>query len=298
MVSRIGALCALCRMRPSTPTGEHIWPSWYLRNQDRRGAGPFAWTHNGEPILDRRNTPMAAGVVRMRQQLPMCCDCNGVLAARFETPTKDVLRQLFGQQGNMVLTAEDAARVGRWFAKTMLLAAHPDAHYEHPAVDRVALRLQASEMPAGEFYEWLVTGNSPPEGLSVWLHRSDPMRTASPLHRMPLPCVTADGQTTEFLALTVSLHGLCVDVVVHSGWPIVHPLVEAGQAVRLTPPPTASVDLTDLPVLAHNAVRWTRIQLTLVDGALGSPDLAPLRASDEPMRLLPEVFPFTTHWGF
>ena len=197
-----------------------------------------------------------------------------------------------------MLTAEEAARVGQWFAKTMLLSAHPDARYEHPAVDRVAIRLRAGEMPPAEFYDWLITGDPPPEGLSVWSHRSDPMRTENPLHRMPLPCVTADGQTTEFLALTVSLHGLCVEVVVHPGWPIVHPLVETSQAVRLTPPPGTSVDLSALPVLAHNVVRWTRVQLTLVDGALGSPDLPPLRASNEPARLLPEVLPFTTHWVF
>jgi hypothetical protein len=292
-----GETCVLCRRQHATRKGEHVWPQWYLRDQDKTGPGPFAWTHNGEPIRDRRGTPIAAGAVRMRTMLPVCGSCNGLLEQRFESPTKAVLRKMFAAEGNVSLTVDDAGRIGQWFAKTLLLQVHPRIHYAHPAVDEQAVRLAADEVPPGQYYEWLISSAPPPAGLSVWVHRADPGQRGRPLHRVPLPRVTADGATVDFVEFAVTLHGVCATVVVHPGWRIEHPLEAAGQAVRLLPAPVADVDLALLPVLGHNAVSWTRCNIELKSGVLNSSALPPLRASRDIFGFLPEVWPLATHWG-
>ena len=90
VAGRFAGLCVLCMSQPASRKGEHVWPSWYLRDQDRRGPGPFAWSHNGEPIVDRDGSPITAGPVRVRLMLPVCASCNGRLEQRFESPAKAV----------------------------------------------------------------------------------------------------------------------------------------------------------------------------------------------------------------
>lgn len=84
-----------------------------------------------------------------------------------------------------------------------------------------------------DIYEWTVTSQPPPAGLSVWIAKragDDP----SP-YRTPLPTIVADGQTTRFQAFSHGLDFLDagfldVDLVYHPGWQIEHPLVEEGGA--------------------------------------------------------------------
>jgi hypothetical protein len=128
-------------------------------------------------------------------------------------------------------------------------------------------------------------------------HQADPAHQDGPLYRVPLPRLTAEGSTVDFIEFHLGVHGVCVTVVVHPGWPIEHPLEAVGQAVRLLPAPAAGIDLSVLPVLGHNAVSWTRCEIELVPGALGSPSLPPLRASHEIFGVLPEVLPFAIRWG-
>ena len=144
MVSQSGQLCVLCGTRLASRKGEHVWPLWYLRGEDRKGPGAFAWTHNGAPICDRAGSPIIAGQVRRRLKLPVCTVCNGLLEQRFESPTKDVLRRLFSLEGNVSLASGDAGRVGEWFAKTLMLSAHPEAYYDHSAITATAIRLTST----------------------------------------------------------------------------------------------------------------------------------------------------------
>lgn len=292
-------LCALCEQRPASKQSEHVWPRWYLGDQDKLGPGPFAWTHKGQPIENRDGVQIPAGAVRKRVKLPACVDCNQALGDRFEQPTKEILRALFAADGALVLVAGDAGLVGEWFAKTLLLLTHPRARYEHPAIDAKAIRLEAEEMPPAPYYDWLTSSAPPPDGLSVWLHRSDPADLGERLHRVPLPRVTADGTTTDFLQLAVAMHGLCFTVVVHPGWRIEHPLEATGEAVRVLPSPLpGDIDLTPLPALGIRTIAWRRCNVTLKPGVLGSAELPPLRASEELFGLLPEVWPrFASHWS-
>lgn len=261
--------------------------------------GPFDWTHNGQPIADQDGQPILAGRVRRRLKLPACEDCNETLNTRFEQPAKQVLRALFAADGALQLSARDATVVGLWFAKTLLLGARPEAWYELPAIDAEAkkIRLAAEQMPPSRYYDWLTNGDAPPAGLSVWLHRTDPTEPGPPRYQVPLPRLTADGTTIEFVAFSVALHGLCVTVVVHPGWAIEHPLEVTGQAVRLLPEPQGAVDVAAMPTLGVRTVQWLRCQVELKPGVLGTVDLPPLRATRDPMALIVEALPYAKSWG-
>lgn len=296
--ARSNKLCVLCRTNQSSRTGEHVWPSWYLNDWDTRPRQFATWSFNGEPILNRQDTPVSPRE-RVRVLLPVCISCNGVLEQRFEGPTKGVLRRLFDPAGpaSLVLTAPEVRLVGEWFAKTLLLLSHPDAEYQIPQIEQQAVRFTPDYVPDAVFYDWLIDGNPPPAGLSVWTHRADLTSDERPDFLIPLPDVTADGGTHRFVAFTVAMHGLSITLVVHPGWPIEHPLEAAHQAARLVPDPGHAADLSAMPVLAPHSVRWSKVHVTLKPGVLGTATLPPLRASQMPFQFLPEISPLWESWG-
>jgi hypothetical protein len=255
---------------------------------------------NGEPLRDRNNVPIARSE-RIRILLPSCDDCNAQLNRRFEMPAKDLLRALFDRRGNITFDEREASVVGLWFVKTLLLQAHPQARYSDPIVERHVelhdLRWTPPEECPEAFYRWMVTGTVPPEGLSLWVFRTDESNddAGESQFRVPLPIVTADGDTVAFNCFQLSLHGLHVTVVVHPGWPIDHPLERDGRAVRLWPH-TGPVDLRRLPLLSRRTITWVRYRAKLRDGALRSPDLPALSASTHSLAML-QLTRLVEIWG-
>lgn len=277
--------CVLCEAAPATRRGEHVLPQWYLNDLGTIGPPPFEWSKGKEPLPDRTGAPIRR-IERVRVLLPACRGCNSALDRRFEKPAKDVLRRFFAARGAVHLAADEATVVGLWLAKTLLLTAHPRARYGDAGIDRHALRWDPKECPPQRYYRWLVTGREPPEGLSLWLHRTDEAAEdpGKPAWTVPLPTVTADGAVIDFVCFHLSFHGVHVSLVIHPGWPVLHPLEELGTAIRLLPASGAH-DLTALPVLPRRTVGWVKCRLTLRDGALGSADLPPLSASSLPLPL-------------
>jgi hypothetical protein len=227
-------------------------PQWLLKDEEKNGPGAFDWTYNGQPIKNSEGNQVLAKRQRVRVKLKVCKACNDELATRFEGTTKNILRELFATGGGVCLESQEARLVGEWFAKTMLLLAHPDRYHDNPVITRNSVRLPDDEVPGQHFYEWLINGQSPPEGLSIWLHRVDLTSQKRPSYCVPLPTVTADQQTMAFTEFQWGLHGIWAALVVHPGWPIIHPLAEQGFAAQVLPDPTDVVDLWP------KAVAWPR----------------------------------------
>lgn len=287
--------CVLCRSEPATRLGEHVLPKWYFRDRGP-GPGPLDWSHNGELILDRYQRQIALDE-RVRVLLPVGESCNTELNRRFE-PAKEALRRLFAGRANVTVPAEDVEPIALWFIKTLLLYAHPAVRYGNPLVDAQAVRWTESESDR-RMYDWLVNGAAPPAGLSLWVFRSDEAEV-EPANRfvVPLPNLTADGSTVDFVCFSTTWHGLNTTLVFHPGWEITHPMEAEGTAVRLWPDcPRGPLDLGALEVQSHRTVRWARCNVTLKDGLLGSPDLPPLEHSPVFMSVAPHLVQYTTHWG-
>ena len=100
----------------------------------------------------------------MRMKVPMCENHNRYLDQHFEHAAKPLVREIFEDGGNLVLSPDDAAIVGLWWVKTWLLLAHPDAR---------SSREQFHESPweptPTDLYHWMVHDKAPPVGLSLWL---------------------------------------------------------------------------------------------------------------------------------
>lgn len=277
------ATCVICEARPSTRRGEHVWPQWYLRAHIHP-PGPYEWSFNDDPILRSDGTPLAPDVL-MRVKLPVCGQCNAELNSRFERAS-DVMLRVFGVSGRLALSANDAELVGLWLLKTWLLLSHPQVLYSEPVIDGLDIIRDRRALPQ-RCYRWLVTGESPPDGLSMWITRTTddgPARRSGPI--IPVPEVHADGEQVSFETHEVTLHGLTVVVVFHPGWPIFHSHEAEGRAVRMWPTPGA-VDLGALGSVPLSQVpRWSEgWRVVLKDGVLGSGDLPPLGSSNVPFPL-------------
>jgi len=90
----------------------------------------YIWWINGEQLLNRDGQPREQEAVD-KVKLPVCIDCNSILARRFEQPAKPLIRSLLdrdgNRDGNVVLSGSHAMAVACWCLKTWLLLAHPAA---------------------------------------------------------------------------------------------------------------------------------------------------------------------------
>lgn len=178
-----------------------------------------------------------------------------------------------------------------------------DAAARHDAgIDEVAPRFDTEPPP----YEWMVDGNPPPTGLSLWAYRTDGEADKQQLFTVPVPVTVTDdaGTQTSFPMKNVAMRGTSVTLMWHPRWDITHPLVQRGEARELLhAPPTDGADITTLPVLPRNSVSWRPLgDVSLADGVrLGQQDLPPLRHTANegfesvvlPLEVLPFVGGFT-----
>lgn len=236
--------CALCSSARSTPRGEHVLPQSLTRALFPPERGPYT-------------TTSAEGVMRRQQfdsiKLPCCSSCNGELAHRFENPGAEPGRRLLSME-QPALTPDETRRAACWVLKTWLLLAHPRSEFQ-PATPRTQ---PWSRAPA-ELFSWLINGQSPPTDLTMWAFRHDQARSTDQQDRavpwMALPTVVADGVTTKFLVLDLTVALVNVTLVFHPGWPIAHVPASAGEVIQLWPLAAGS-HIARLPVLSYRPLRW------------------------------------------
>lgn len=264
--------CALCRARPTSPTGEHVLPRAVLKQMFPLVSGPYTTTERGTTRVTQQFDSI---------KLPCCLACNDVLNSRFEQSGQEQALRLFTQETPELTAAETDAAV-LWVLKTWLLMAHPRARYQlgTPQPDRW------DDAPDST-WSWLVDGSPPPDGLSAWAFWHVQDSTAGPTGLTPviaLPTVVVDGTSLRFRALDLTLALTNVVVVLHPGWPVEHPAEATGGAVRLWPRTG-----TPLPALPKGTSRPVRFaagpELRFAPGAF-RPPLPPLRAGTAPEMLV------------
>lgn len=248
---RTGAPCSLCVSGTSTPTGEHVWPRWFLKRFPA-SEGPYTLQINGEPQTDRDGKPVSHSSIA-RVKLPMCEACNRKLNDRFEQTAKPVVRRVFDTNGGIVLSPRDATAFSLWFLKTMLLLAHPQAVHSQLG----GPMLPWADDTDGDIYAWLVAGRAPPDHLSMWVTRrgsgSIPVQDAT---RLPLPRVHSDGQMYRTQHKHVGLEPFDFHLLHHPRWPLDHPLMRSGSALQLHPMLPGGLQLASLPPADDSSVRF------------------------------------------
>jgi len=274
-----GQLCVLCRERPSSREGEHVWTEWFL-SMFPESEGPYTRLINGEAERTRDGVTVRKHTAAERVKVPCCTICNGKLDERFEKLAKPIVRVLFESDGAVSLTTLEANTLGFWLLKTRLLLAHPRALSSMPG--RTPQRWDLSQIP-DDPYTWMITGAEPPPGLSLWAAREDASLTLSDEpRRLPLPTIVADGPTIRFQTFRCSVRFLDVTLVYHPGWEIAHPLESEGRAVRLWPSAGSAVDFHSLSPVAPRDTVWVEgPTLHFVPGYYGRAELPPIDGSQD-----------------
>jgi hypothetical protein len=273
--ARARECCALCASAPSTPTGEDVLPRSLMRALFPPERGPYTTT--------------SAEGVRCRQQfdsvkLPCCLACNAELNRRFENPGAEPGRRLLSME-QPALTPDETLRGVLWVLKTWLLLAHPRAEFQSATP-----RPRAWSSTPAEVFSWLINGQSPPAGLSMWAFRHDQKRSTSQQDSsapwMAVPTVVADGVTTRFQVLDLTVALVNVTLVFHPSWPIAHVPASVGEVSQLWPL-AADTGLACLPVLSHRPLRW-RVgpELRFFPGTFPDENMRPLAPNVAPESLV------------
>lgn len=236
-------LCAICGVRPSTKTGEHVLPKNLLRDLFPAAKGPYTTT-----TPTGITTQLHFDAIKLA-----CCErCNSRLNQRFEDRRALPARRPLVED-EPTLNPLESRTAALWFLKTWLLLAHPRAEYRH------ATPVPASWSGVPEsVWSWAVQDRDPPPGLSVWAFRHQPEGAddrSQPVPLLHLPHVVADEVDQQFRVIDLTLQEVNVAVVWHPGWPIDHPATNAGR-VRQLWPLEAGAKIDRLPVLAQRPVRW------------------------------------------
>jgi hypothetical protein len=249
-----GDTCAICRTNPATRVGEHIWPKWFMKLMDRKGQSPVAWAVNGKPISNLAGKPIQLPQ-RTRVFLPVCTDCNGALAARFEDPAKPVVETLAVNKWHGTHSAAEWSAVGMWWAKVLLLLGHDRARVNHRDLNAVAVRFDG---PPPD-YAWMVDGSGPPTDLSLFVFDAS-MEKAQPEFDLVIPAGVrrADHTTVPCHVMNLATPNIGICVVSHPGLSITHPLVEQEVAWELLHSAPDNANLSDLDQRSYTAVSWMR----------------------------------------
>jgi hypothetical protein len=254
-----GLTCVLCGTHPSSSTGEHTEPRWFMKAFPASD-GPWVTYKGSRRVRKEDGTVRPPQSSALRITLPVCkVHCNAELDRRFEKGAKPVVRRLLG--GDLALCAADSYTFALWVLKTWLLTAHPAAVASDPGWPTSDWDL--STIPE-DIFGWTVDGRPPPAGLSVWMtRRTKSLRIEKrPGIRVPLPTVVADGTTVRFHSFARGIRFLeagflDVDLVYHPGWDVEHPLASEGRAVQLWPRDSADeLDLGAVPLEDRDHVSW------------------------------------------
>lgn len=285
-----GKLCVLCRDAPASRKSEHIWPTWMLRmidgaNDPSRIGEKFTMHVNDEPV--RKSVPEGTdrpGEIRWLDHLqsshaPTCIPCNGILNRRFENPVRDVVRRLIPIDSNHtwpVLSSEEVVSLAKWMLKVGLLLKHPETRHDDRAQAELAEQWTV-EQAVPVLYDWMINGQDPPDGLTVYMQIRDPGAAEVYSPPIPMPTVITDAGAVVFVSTIVGVRGVDFPIAYHPGWTLSPAAVAEGSTIAIWPPPLRSIDVGAIPPSASGSIRFIgggRIEFR--PGVYGTPAVPPL----------------------
>ena len=224
-------LCPFCDSRYFL-TDEHVWPLWYSRELQSRGA-----VLTGDIIKDNR----------IDITVPVCGDCNNKWMSVLEGDTKELLTSMTdagaGHRPPVQLSAAQQARLAAWAVKTAYLI---DA-YREPVIPRGFLQEFALKRAPNPWTVVWVGGYTPDVAL-----RAD---------RKALDFLTRDGQSTKnspnSFAITFTILNLVFQIIGHFNggtWTLEDGRQYGGALFKIWPDPGA--DLSWPPSLGFSRISW------------------------------------------
>lgn len=274
--------CALCNQ--DGDSREHVLPQWFLKRWDRQRQ--FTVDVNQQPLRSRKGTgsPVTSEKI-WRVMLPLCQPCNTALNLQFEVQAKEPVRAALDRLTPLT-DPTDIHHVARWVAKTLALGAHPDTDHtvlasltedgladgdESPAPDWTNRKNRKNPwIPFPQSVRDAIRNGELPSDLSLWVAITEKDKDGLPDPNFETVYL---GETQRndgaggagFSAHTswnvgdISYHvenpgddrHVLFQLVYHPLHDFVHPFEASGFVTRLWPNPPSTLDLANLPVLAH-----------------------------------------------
>lgn len=224
-------------------TDEHVWPKWYSRDLQARGA-----TLTGDNV--RRG--------RIDLTVPVCGTCNHTWMSVLETDTgpllTDMMRAGTGQSRPIRITLDQQARLATWAVKTAYL-----------------LDVQKQPTVPRGFLNEFALQRAPNESTIVWVAGYTP-DVAARSEKRALDFLSRGGRTRNSpngFVVTFTIFNVLFQIVGHfNGGPAV---MSGGRRRGYEPAlfrtwPAPSTDLTWPPDVAFSRTSWDDLTASITDG--------------------------------
>lgn len=272
--------CVLCVTAKSGNKGEHVLPQWFLDRFIPKNPGPdevYTIEKNGVPIT-WPSTDKPIGLKKFVETcVPCCADCNSKLNERFEQAMADI-----GYNSAVTLrsfTAAEAAVLGEWWLKTMLLLVHPDATEPPNIGESTGAGVISWPRQHQDLYDWMRLSLTPPKGLSVYAYRIDASAPEVQKPSFPIPEVTADNGSFPSYVSSFGLENMRLILSYHPGWELDLPSLTEGTLARLWPS-SGALDLSTLVPVRDEPINFYGVSV-LMSGDFDPSNVVSLRGESD-----------------
>lgn len=159
-------------------------------------------------------------------------------------------------------TAAEAAVLGEWWLKTLLLMVHPKATELRNTEESTGAGVISWPRLDQDLYDWMHLGWAPPKGLSVYVYRYDASAQQVQKPFFPIPEVTADNGTFPSYVSPFGLEHMRFFVSYHPGWELDLPSVQAGTLAKLWPAHGA-LDLSALVPVPDEPIQFYGVSVLM-----------------------------------
>lgn len=258
-----GRDCVLCVTGKSGAKGEHVLPQWFNERFIPKNSGPdevYTIEKNGVAVT-WPNTDKPIGLKKFFETcIPCCADCNSKLNSRFEQAMANIGYDSATALRNF--TAAEAAVLGEWWLKTLLLLVHPEATEPPNTEESTGAGVISWPLQSQDLYNWMRQGFLPPKGLSVYAYRFDAAAQEVQAPDFPIPEVTADNGCFSSYVSLFGLEHLRFIVSYHPGWELDLPSVQEGTLAQLWPA-RGTLDLSTLVPVPAEPIRFYGVSVLM-----------------------------------
>lgn len=256
MGTQVSGLCRVCLAEDAVEE-EHVWPAGYLSRLDKVAKPPLAWTSNGDPLVKSNGSAFVAQGGRQRVFLPVCRSCNCKMEKFIEHPAQQLVVDCVLGNWSALLSQDQWASVGRWWAKVLFMLGHPDLRFGDQGLQSAKPLASLGFTGTPPDLSWLSENLPPPPEASLFVYRIDPSLQPSTKHHLVFPSSVrfTDGSTAECHHMSMATSTIGFLAVWHPGLVIEHPVLVDGQGWELLhSPPAELVALDSLPPLNQHHV--------------------------------------------
>lgn len=252
----------LCENGVSGNKGEHVLPLWFIdRTIPKNSDAVDVYTVEKNGVVMKWPSGKTVGLEKFYETcVPCCADCNGKLNTRFEQAMAGIGYDSVASLRHF--TSGEAAVLGEWWLKTLLLLVHPEATELKVMGESTGVGVIAWPRQHKNLYHWMTHALPAPNGLCVYAYKVDRSAEGIGDVSFPIPEVHADNGTFPSYVAAVEFEKMGLIISFHPGWSADLPGVQEGTLVQLWPH-KGELDLSTLTAVPDSPVRFYGLSVTV-----------------------------------